>query len=72
MKRILHHGYAVTATAKNDELMWRSHVCISWARGPRIVELQDESRFTTEGEAEDHGLAIGKNCVNNRLQGMQR
>ena len=37
-----------------------------------MVEWQDESRFTTKGEAEGHGLAIGTHWVNNRLQLMQK
>jgi hypothetical protein len=72
MKRIMHHGYTVKATARSEGAMWRSHACISLARGPRIVELQDEERFTTEAEAEDHALAVGKHWVNNRLQRMQK
>jgi hypothetical protein len=72
MKRIIHHGYTVKATARSEGGTWWSHACISLARGPRIVELQDEERFTTEAEAEDHALAIGKHWVNNRLQRMQK
>jgi hypothetical protein len=34
--------------------------------------LQEEERFTTEAEAEDHALAIGKQWVNSRLQRMQK
>jgi hypothetical protein len=37
-----------------------------------MVEWQDESPFTTKGEAEDHGLAIGMHWANNRLQRMQK
>jgi hypothetical protein len=37
-----------------------------------MVDLQDESRFTTKGEAEHHGLAIGMHWVNNRVQLMQK
>jgi hypothetical protein len=72
MKRILHHGYTIKATANSDGGTWRSLACISLARGPRIVELQDERRFTTEAEAEDHALRLGKHWVNNRLQRMQK
>ena len=72
MKRIVHHGYTVKATARSEGVKWRSTACISLARGPRIVELQDEERFTTEAEAEDHALGLGKQWVNNRLQRMQK
>jgi hypothetical protein len=72
MKRIIHCGYTIKATAKNDGAEWRSHAHISLARGPRIVELEDENRFITEAEAEDNALAVGKQWVNNRLQRMQK
>lgn len=72
MKRIVHHGYAIKAIARNGGGTWRPHVSISLAQGPRMVELQDESRFTTKDEAEHDGLAIGTHWVNNRLQRMQK
>jgi hypothetical protein len=72
MKRIIHHGYAIKATARNGDGAWRPHVSISLAQGPRMIELQDESRFMTKGEAEGRGLAIGTHWVNNRLQLMQK
>jgi hypothetical protein len=73
MKRIVHHGYTIKATAaKNGGGTWWPHVCISLAQAPRMVKFQDEERFTTKGEAEDHGLAVGTHWVNNRLQRMQK
>lgn len=70
MKRTIHHGDTVKATARSEGGTWRYHACISLPRGPRIVELQDEELFRTE--AEDHALAIGKHWVNTRLQRMQK
>jgi hypothetical protein len=37
-----------------------------------MVDLRDESQFTTKGEAEHHGLAIGTSWVNNRVQLTQK
>jgi hypothetical protein len=35
-------------------------------------DLHDEVCFTTETEAEEHGVELGKHWVNNRIQCMQR
>jgi hypothetical protein len=37
----------------------------------RKIALHDEVCFTTEMEAENHVIELGKHWVNNRLQGMQ-
>jgi hypothetical protein len=68
MRRISHSGYTIKVTATSDGGKWRPLVAISLARGSRIVKLQDEERFTTEAKAEDHGRALGKHWVNNRMQ----
>ncbi|HVH90810.1 MAG TPA: hypothetical protein VM783_05410 [Candidatus Acidoferrum sp.] len=49
--------------------MWRSHVIITWYAGK--FEVHDEVTFTTETEAEQHAIQLGKDWVNNRLQSMQ-
>ena len=40
------------------------------ARGGKF-DLHDEVCFTTETEAEEHGVELGKHWVNNRIQCMQ-
>jgi hypothetical protein len=69
MKHVLHHGYAITVTANNEEGIWRAHAIITWDGGK--FELHDEVCFTTEMEAEEHAVELGKHWVNNRLQRMQ-
>jgi hypothetical protein len=56
-------------TANNEEGMWRGHMIITWYAGK--FALHDEVCFTTEMEAENHVIELGKHWVNNRLQGMQ-
>jgi hypothetical protein len=41
----------------------------TWYAGK--FDLHDEVCFTTEMEAEKHGIELGKHWVNNRLQSMQ-
>jgi hypothetical protein len=69
MKQISYVGYVITVTAKSEKSTWRSHVIITWYGGK--VEIYDEVTFTTEREAEDHAIELGKHWVNNRLQSMQ-
>jgi hypothetical protein len=72
VKQILHHGYTVTGTAKKEGRVWRSHVRISWERGRRKIDLNDENCYATRSEAEKYALVLGKHWVNNRIQAMQR
>jgi hypothetical protein len=71
MKRILHHGYTVTGTAKKYRGRWRPHARVSWARGRGKIELQNDKSFTTKSRAEDYALLLGKHWVVNRIQAMQ-
>jgi hypothetical protein len=70
MKHFSYLGYVITVTAKNEKGMWRSHVIITWHAGK--FDLYDEVCFTTEIEAEQHAVKLGKHWVNNRVQSMQR
>lgn len=72
MKRIIHGGYTITATANNDAGVWQPLVSIRLGHGPRIVALQDERRFQTELQAEEYALVLGKQWVQKRLQRMQK
>jgi hypothetical protein len=69
MKHVSYLSYVVTVTANNEKGMWRSHVIITWYAGK--FEVHDEGTFTTETEAEEHAIQLGKDWVNNRLQSMQ-
>ena len=71
MKRILHHGYTVTATTKKHRGKWRPRARVSWARGRRKIDLQNDKSFTTKSGAEDYALLLGKHWVVNRIQAMQ-
>jgi hypothetical protein len=68
MKQVSYLGYVITATAKNES-SWRSHAIITWYAGK--FEIYDDVTFTTEREAEEHAIELGKNWVNNRLQSLQ-
>jgi hypothetical protein len=70
MKHVSYLGYVITVTANNEKGMWRSQVIITWYAGK--FDLHDEVWFTTEMEAEEHAIELGKHWVNNRLQSMQR
>jgi len=50
--------------------MWRAHVIITWYAGK--FDLHDEACFTTEMEAKEHAIELGRHWVNNRIQSMQR
>jgi hypothetical protein len=66
MKHVSYNGYVITVTANNEKGTWRSHVIITWYAGK--FDLHDEVCFTTEMEAEEHAVELGKHWVNNRLQ----
>ncbi len=70
MKHVSYLGYVITVTANDEKKMWRSHVIITWYAGK--FDLHDEVCFTTEVEAEEHGVELGKHWVNNHIQSMQR
>jgi hypothetical protein len=61
MKHVSYLSYVVTVTANNEKGMWRSLV-------RRKFKVHDEVTFTTETEAEEHAIQLGKDWVNNRLQ----
>ena len=65
MKHVSYLGYVITGTANNEKNNWRSHVIVSWYAGK--FDLHDEASFTTETEAEEHAIQLGKHWVNNRL-----
>ena len=69
MKHVSYLDYVITGTTNNEKNTWRSHVTVSWYAGK--FDLHDEASFTTETEAEEHAIQLGKHWVNNRLQSMQ-
>ena len=69
MKQVSYRGYAIRATAKKENLSWRSHVVISWYAGKS--EIYDDVTISIESEAEQRALELGKHWVNNHLQSMQ-
>jgi len=69
MKQVSYIGYVITVTANNEKSTWRSHVIITWYAGK--FGVYDECTFTTEIEAEEHAIELGKRWVNKRLQSMQ-
>ena len=69
MKHVSYLDYVITGTANNEKSTWRSHVIITWYAGK--FDLHDEASFTTETEAEEHAIQLGKHWVNNRLQSIR-
>jgi hypothetical protein len=69
MKHVSYRGYGITATAKKENPTWRSYVIITWYAGKS--EIYDDITFSTESEAEQRALELGKHWVNNHLQSMQ-
>jgi hypothetical protein len=69
MKHVSYLGYVITGTAKNEKSIWQSHVIVTWYAGK--FDLHDESSFTTETEAEEHAIQLGKHWVNDRLQSIR-
>ena len=57
MKHVL-YNYVITVSNANENKIWRSHVTATWYAGK--FDLHDESCFTTEIEAEEHCLELGK------------
>jgi hypothetical protein len=70
MKHVSYRDYVIAVTASNEEGMWRGQMIITWYAGK--FALHDEVCFTTEMEAENHAIELGKHWVNNRIQSMQR
>ena len=70
MKQVSYKNYIIRVANAKDNRNWRCHVTISWDAGK--FDLHDEVYFTTEIEAEEHGVELGKHWVNNRIQCMQR
>ena len=69
MKHVSYLGYVITVMANNEKPAWRSYVIITWYAGK--FEVHDEVTFTTETEAEEHAIQLGKHWVNNRIQTLQ-
>ena len=70
MKHVSYKDYVITVANANENRTWRSHVTITCYAG--TFDLHDEVCFTTEVEAEEHGVELGKHWVNNHIQSMQR
>ncbi len=70
MKQVSYKDYVITVANTKENRTWRSHVTITWYGGK--FDLHDEFCFKTEIESEEHGVALGKHWVNNRIQSMQR
>ena len=70
MKHVSYLSYVITVTANHEKGMWRAHVIITWYAGK--FDLHDEACFTTEMEAKEHAIELGRHWVNNRIQSMQR
>jgi hypothetical protein len=69
MKHVSYLGYVITVTAKSENGTWRSHVIVTWYAGKYV--LLDEVCFTTDMEAQEHAIELGKHWVNNRIQTLQ-
>ena len=70
MKHVSYKDFVITVATINENGTWRSHVTITWYAGK--FDLYDEAYFTTEMEAEEHAVELGKHWVNNRIKSMQR
>ena len=70
MNRVVHHGYEITVAATNERGVWRAQAIIIWDK--EKIELDDEARFPSQLEAENHAVESGKHWVNNRIQSIQR
>jgi hypothetical protein len=70
MTHVSYRDYVITGATTNENGTWRSHVTITWYAGK--FDLHDEVCFTTEMEAQEHAIELGKHWVNNRFQSMQR
>ena len=70
MKHVSYKDYVITVANAHENRTWRSHVTITCYAG--TFDLHDEVCFTTEVEAEEHGVELGKHWVNNHIQSMQR
>jgi len=66
MKEIVYHGYTITAIVSNGGTGWLPHARISW--GQQEFTLDVPEYFTSQLEAENHALALGKHWVNNHRQ----
>ena len=70
MKHVSYKAHVITVATTNENGTWRFHVTIAWYAGK--FALHDEVCFTTETEALEHAIQLGKHWVNNRLQSMQQ
>ena len=69
MKHVSYKDYEITVSNTKKNKTWRSHVTVTWYAGK--FDLHDEFCFTTEVEAEEHGVELGMHWVNNRIQSMR-
>ena len=70
MKCLSYKDYVIMVANTKENKTWRSYVTVTWYAGK--FDVDDDSCFTTEREAEEHGVELGKHWVNNRIQRMQR
>jgi hypothetical protein len=69
MRFVLYYGYMLTGMAYNAKPgLWRPFVRVSGGRQEEELTLQDRISFSSEREAEEHAIGLGKHWVNNRLQ----
>ena len=72
MTRVLYFGYRIIAIAQKTGAVWQSRARVSGLRRGRQIELYDESSFTSEREAENHAITIGRYWVDKRLRVQKR
>lgn len=69
-KEVLYHGYTVTALIIESATgSWQSACRVSWSRGRQELTLHDLASFTNQNAAVNHALKLGKQWVDNRLNG---
>jgi hypothetical protein len=73
VKQILYRIYQIISTATDHEGLWRPHCCVSWhACSPHVIEFRDVPPFTTESDAQEYALQLGKEWVHRRLRSKRR
>jgi hypothetical protein len=69
MRFVLYYGYMLTGIAYNPKPgLWRPLVRVSGGREQAEHTLEDWIYFSSEREAEEYAIGLGKHWVNNRLQ----
>jgi hypothetical protein len=74
MKALRHQGYTIRSYPRRvtNREEWTIKISISWQTGglTTVKEYSADSPFTSEREADIHGITFGQRIVDNKIPGL--